>query len=123
MNNDVLKTFTRSFLLGALILGTLVPVTAQSVRREYWLNLDGGTVADLTSSPNYPNSPSGVDFPTLLEGPGNWAEFYGSRIRGYVHPPVTGEYIFYLASDDQGQLFLSTDEYPATKQLIAAEPQ
>lgn len=105
------------------MLGTFGPANAQNVRREYWQDLGGTAIANLTGSPNYPNNPSGVDFPTLFEGPVNWADNYGSRIRGYVHPPVTGEYIFYLASDDQGQLFLSPDEYPASKQLIATEPQ
>jgi hypothetical protein len=120
---DVLKTSITSLLLGALMLGTLIPVHAQNVRREYWLGIGGSAITDLTSSPSYPGNPSGVDFPTLFEGPVNWADSYGSRIRGYVHPPVTGEYIFYIASDDQGQLFLSPDEYPASKQLIATEPQ
>jgi len=114
-------------VLAALVLGAAIPSLGQNIRREYWLDVDGGTVADLTSSPNYPNNPSGVDFPTLFEGPVQWPADgdvpYGSRLRGYVHAPVTGDYIFYIASDDGGALYLSIDEYPASKQLIATEPQ
>jgi len=32
---------------------------------------------------------------------------YGSRIRGYVHPPTTGDYTFWIASDDDGELWIS----------------
>ncbi len=126
-NKVVLKTFVVSLLVGAVLLITASPATAQNIRREYWLNIPGGAVSDLTNSPDFPNNPSGVDFPTLFEGPSGWPTSgdipYGSRLRGYVHPPVTGDYIFYIASDDQGALYLSTDEYPASKQLIATEPQ
>ena len=43
---------------------------------------------------------------------------YGCRIRGYVHPPETGEYVFWIASDDHSELWLSTDETPAKKQKL-----
>jgi hypothetical protein len=35
---------------------------------------------------------------------------------------VAGNYVFYLACDDQGDLFLSTDESPANKKRIANQP-
>ena len=40
---------------------------------------------------------------------------------GYIYPPETGEYIFALASDDNGALWLSTDESPANAKLIASQ--
>lgn len=44
---------------------------------------------------------------------------YGTRIRGFIHPPVTGEYRFWLASDDAGELRLSSDDRPDNARLIA----
>ena len=34
-------------------------------------------------------------------------------------PPVTGDFIFYIATDDNGDLNLSTDTNPANKKRIA----
>ena len=44
-------------------------------------------------------------------------------MRGYVHPPTTGDYTFWIASDDNSELWLSTDEDPAHKVLIASVPE
>jgi aryl-phospho-beta-D-glucosidase BglC (GH1 family) len=90
-----------------------------TILREYWLNVPGTTIASLTSSPNYPNSPTGSGALTSLEGPTNTAENYGARIRGYVHPPITGAYTFWLASDDYGELRLSTSDNPGSATRIA----
>jgi hypothetical protein len=73
----------------------------------------------LTSSPSYPNSPTGSEQLTSLEGPTNAADNYGSRIRGYIHPLISGSYTFWLASDDFGDLLLSTNDNPANATRIA----
>jgi hypothetical protein len=54
-----------------------------------------------------------------LEGPINTAENYGARIRGYIHPPASGAYTFWLASDDYGALYLSTNDNPTNAARIA----
>jgi aryl-phospho-beta-D-glucosidase BglC (GH1 family) len=90
-----------------------------TILREFWLNVTGGTTTSLTSSASYPNSPSGSGQLTSLEGPTNFADNYGSRIRGYIHPPISGTYTFWLASDDGGDLFLSTNDDPANATRIA----
>jgi hypothetical protein len=54
-----------------------------------------------------------------LACPTNIGDFYGSRVRGFIYPPKTGDYVFRIASDDDGDLFLSRDESPSTKRLIA----
>ncbi len=54
-----------------------------------------------------------------FECPQNVGDFYGSRVRGFLHPPETGEYVFRIASDDDSDLFLSRDATPANKRLIA----
>ena len=50
-------------------------------------------------------------------------ENYGVQFLGYVTAPTTGDYTFYVNSDDQGALFLSTDDNPASKVPIAREPE
>jgi len=90
--------------------------------REWWLNIGGGTaIGDLTGNANYPDNPTGWEFVDLFEGPVNWDNNYGSRLRGWLFPPATGDYTFWISTDDNGQLWLSTDEDPANTQLIASE--
>ena len=36
-------------------------------------------------------------------------EFYG-RMRGWIVPPATGAYVFWIAADDEGALFISPDD-------------
>ena len=42
-------------------------------------------------------------------------------MRGYIHPPSNGSYTFWISSDDASELWLSTDEDPVNKVLIAFE--
>ncbi len=47
---------------------------------------------------------------------------YGARIRGYLLPPVTGEYRFWIAADDRGVLRLSRDASPENAVVVAYTP-
>jgi len=98
------------------------PTTTGTILREYWSGITGVAVSNLTSHPNYPNSSSGTSSPTLFEAPLNWADNYGTRIRGYVHPPTSGSYVFWISSDDNSELWLSSSDNPASKVLIARVP-
>jgi len=98
------------------------PNGSGNILREYWTDIGGTAVPDLTNNANYPDNPDRRNFPTLFEGPVNWAESYGTRMRGYVHPPTSGYYTFWIASDDNSQLYLSTDGDPANKIQIASVP-
>ncbi|MDO1446498.1 PA14 domain-containing protein [Rhodocytophaga aerolata] len=86
-----------------------------SILREYWANVRGGAVSDIPVN-TVPTSSTQL---TSFETPSTIGDNYAQRIRGYICPPVTGNYIFYLASDDQGELWLSTNDNPASKQKIA----
>jgi endoglucanase len=90
-----------------------------TILREYWLNVTGLTIASLTSNANYPSSPTGSEQLTSFEGATNIADNYGARIRGYFHPLITGAYTFWLASDDAGDLLLSTNDNPANATRVA----
>jgi len=90
------------------------------VLREWWSAINGTLVVNLTADPRYPNSPSGRELLSSFEGPINWADSYGSRLSGWLVPPKSGEYIFWIASDDGGELWLSTDVDPNNAQLIAS---
>src|SRR5690606_14617200 len=51
--------------------------------------------------------------------PDSAGDNYGQRIRGWIQAPATGSYIFWIASDDQGQLYLSSTDRPENVRLIA----
>jgi hypothetical protein len=86
--------------------------------REWWASISGTAITDLTKNKNYPANPTGREEITSFECPVNIMDNYGQRVRGFVHPPTTGEYNFRIASDDLSELWLSTDTDPANKVKI-----
>jgi hypothetical protein len=79
-------------------------------------------VAGLTNAPTFiQDKPDIVTYPDILEGPVNFGIFYGTQFRGYITAPLTGNYVFFICSYSQSQLWLSTDDKPANKRQIAAE--
>ncbi|MBW8041753.1 MAG: hypothetical protein FVQ85_17390, partial [Planctomycetes bacterium] len=93
-----------------------------TILREYWTGITGESVSDLTGNSNYPDNPSGSSEPTLFEAPTGWTDNYGTRMRGFLYPPASGLYTFWIASDDNSELWLSTDVNPANKLMIASVP-
>lgn len=93
-----------------------------TVTRQYWTNISGNAVADLTQSPNYPSAPNGTQILTAFEGPTNWMDNYGTRIQALLYPPTNGNYQFWIASDDNSELWLSTNASATKASLIASVP-
>ncbi|MGB7582811.1 MAG: hypothetical protein WBL85_10250 [Sedimentisphaerales bacterium] len=58
-----------------------------------------------------------------MEGPANFADSYGPRLIGYIHPSATGSYTFWIAGDDATELWLSTDDNPANAVKIGYNTQ
>jgi len=87
---------------------------------EKWDDITGSSVSDLTSGSMYPDHPSSSALLTTFEAPGNSGNNYGARIHGFICPPQTGNYVFWIASDDASELWLSTDASPDNAVLIAS---
>ena len=86
------------------------------------VTLDGSrsaSAAGLTYRWTQVTAPDVTDRLEAFECPADWADDYGTRVRGYLHPPATGDYTFWIASDDAGELWLSTDDSPERLRRIA----
>lgn len=90
-----------------------------SINFQRWNNVTGSTVASLTSVAGYPNNPSTSGTLTSFEIPTNSGNNYGMRVWGYICPPVTGSYTFWIAADDNAELWLSTTSNSANRVRIA----
>jgi endo-1,4-beta-xylanase len=91
--------------------------------REVWAGIPGTTVADLTSNPAYPGSPTSGAYLASLQTPaGAGPADYGERLRGTVTAPQTGAYTFWVEGDAEAQLFLSNADGPANRRLLASVP-
>jgi fibro-slime domain-containing protein len=45
-------------------------------------------------------------------GDKDYEDDYGIQWKGYVYPPATGSYVFYVRGDDQAAFYLSSDDSP-----------
>jgi ferric-dicitrate binding protein FerR (iron transport regulator) len=95
------------------------PLTGR-ILREYWTNMPGELwINILTSNPDYPDHPSGREYLNQFEAPRNWGKDYGARICGFVHPPRTGDYTFWLSGSSGTGLWLSPDDDPRHARQVA----
>ena len=123
-SNNLSETFAENqnislYYNGSRIYGNEPGTASGSVMREVWTSISGTSTdnIDLNATPWLSTTQENLD------GPVNIADNYGVRLRGYITAPVTGEYTFWLASDDNGKFWLSTNDEPANKGVpIATVP-
>jgi len=89
---------------------------------ETWYGIGGDAVADLINNAKYLAPPDATMKLSNLEAPSNRADNFGARLRTIIVPPKSGNYKFFIASDDNGELYLSSSDDPANKVLIANVP-
>ncbi len=101
----------------SLCLSTLFASDKSGVLYERW-SIEGNKVQDLTSHSKYKKTANFALYLRKLQRYDS-AENFGARFSALVQAPRTGEYRFYLSSDDGGELWLSNDEDPANLKKIA----
>ncbi|HYE99989.1 MAG TPA: PA14 domain-containing protein [Planctomycetota bacterium] len=92
------------------------------VLREVWTSVPGSSVDELRRHPAFPAKPDQSSTHDLFEAPSNWGDNYGTRLRGFLHPPTTGNYTFWVAGDDHCELWISADADPARRAVVARVP-
>ncbi|MFD2999421.1 PA14 domain-containing protein [Pontibacter toksunensis] len=117
--NDTYNAATpvkQSFSVSSQTLTESTCSATGSILREQWNNVSGNKVSDipLNTSPSYTSQLS------QFEAPSGVGTDYGARVSGYICPPSTGYYTFFIAGDDNAELWLSTTDSPSNKQKIAS---
>jgi regulation of enolase protein 1 (concanavalin A-like superfamily) len=101
----------------------LIPDVAEySAALQYLDGAIGNGVNKLTGDPRFPGGMGFFDWMGGLEVTDAGVDS-GFCFEGVFVPRRTGNHRFHIASDDQSEFWLSTDEDPANKVLVAAEPQ
>jgi len=96
-----------------------LPLTG-GILREYWTNVaDVYDASQLRLNPAFPEHPAGRELLRDFEGLSHVGGNCGARYRGYLHPPSTGQYIFWVSAGDGAELYLSQDNNAAHSQQIA----
>ncbi len=86
---------------------------------QVWKDLPGNELPGLTGSSRFPLQPTYSRLLEKISLPYNFSRDYGTRIRGYLVPPVDGDYVFWLAADFQASAWLSSTDSPFDRKRIA----
>ncbi len=91
--------------------------SAEEIEGEIWENVPGDRIDDLRNAMRRP--PTRKLTSTYLGARPRNKYNYGVRWKGYVIPPITGAYTFYVRADDAAHFFLSENEKP---EKLSAKP-
>jgi len=92
-----------------------------SILGEGWTNITGTDLNNLKSDPNFVGNVPDISYevPSFDSGT-NLGDNYGGRIHGLLIPDTTGDYRFWICTDDQGELWLNRyGADPSAAELIA----
>ena len=109
---------TPALTTDATVTVTLINIpggyTPGAIVRTFYEGISGNNVSDLTGNVKFPNSPDSQQILTSFDGGLEHGDNYGSTLRAFLIPPTTGNYTFWIASDDGGELRISTNATPAS---------
>ncbi len=88
-----------------------------ALTRSVWLDVAGGTLADLATYDPQLAHPHFEDLVPGTETPRNWADYYGQRLKGTLTVPVAGRYTFWIASDQEAELRLDLNDSQGLRRL------
>ncbi len=88
---------------------------------DRWENIPTTDLNALKNDVRFPNNPTVTETVESFSWNGDDLDEYGARIEAWLYVPTTGAYTFWLNTDDQGELWLSTDDDPSNAALIAQE--
>jgi hypothetical protein len=89
---------------------------------DWYFDVAGGHCEDLFAAPNFPHAPDRSTPVETFALDSADRDQYGLRVRGWLVPPTTGTYRFWIAGDDRAMLRLSPDPEPLHSQTIATLP-
>jgi ferric-dicitrate binding protein FerR (iron transport regulator) len=89
-----------------------------TILREWWRGISGKSVIGLRDSARLQGPVDGRDLVPPFELEPVMTNHLGVRFRGYVHPPSTGDYEFWMAGATESMVFFSSGESPADKEII-----
>src|SRR5690606_19408405 len=112
-------SFSRQILDGRFLEYPGEMSAPAALKREVWTGVGGNDIANLTALSRFPASPNQTGALDDFDAPENCGDNYGQKVSGYLIAPATGSYQFWIASDDGGELSLSTTGDPAAKARIA----
>lgn len=115
----LMKLTTALVLLVPLCGGLSAQEETSGLLREVWKRVGGGGIWDLRNSPRFYEDPDISEVIADAEAPRDFGDRYGQRLRGYLVPTQSGKYTFWIASDDNSELLLSTDENKFNLRRIA----
>ncbi|MDO9188048.1 MAG: metallophosphoesterase [Bacteroidia bacterium] len=101
-----------------LLLINTIQAQLGSINMDTWTNISGTNISSIPVN----SAPNSSSFLTQFEAPKDIANNFGRRIRGYVNPTVSGNYIFWIASNNDSELWLSTTSSSQNKVKIASVP-
>lgn len=100
------------------------PLRDDGLRFGQWVSLDGTNCCPYFERfPDYPYRPSLREIRSSFEAPTGSGDYYLTRMRGYLHPPASGEYVFWIASDNSSELWLGVEDSAARTRKIASVPR
>jgi hypothetical protein len=98
---------------------TTMPPGVGTIRQDMFMGIPGTAIGNLYADPRFPSNPDSSSYPTSFDSGAGLGDNYGGMMHGWLHILETGDYTFWLCTDDDGDLWLSMDESPANISLIA----
>jgi hypothetical protein len=113
-------SLTKTSTVATLTVNAGATFTAGQLLLERWMTNNGPTIAQIqvggAGLPSVTGTVAAADTPDL--GVNNYAQ----RLTGLFIPPVTTNYVFFVDSDDDSELWLGTNDQASSKLLRCQEP-
>ncbi len=107
-----------AFSSNAIVTVGSTVISTEGIRNDFY---SGAVRTDLEPPGTTPGDPTSTSYWRAIDDGGGHGNNYTDVSSGFFHPPVSGNYVFFVSADDDSDFFLSTDDTVANAHLIASE--